>query len=122
MIHLLLTDFGIRRDGDIALRWPLDMPLAKLKHTPVRVVYDDSKALRPVLRDLCGSDVGPIELLDIDSPDWLTVHYDPSRLRAALRDLSLPVQEPHIRSMGRDAAYWLIARLTLSEQDATHAH
>jgi hypothetical protein len=115
VIHLLLTDFGIRREGDIAMRWPLDQPITKLRGSSVRVVYDDRRALMPVLRDLCAHDVGPIELLDIDAPDWLTLHYDPARLRAALRDLGLPVPEPRTLSLGRESALWLISQLTTSE-------
>ena len=113
VIHLLLTDLRITREGDTAMRWPVDVK--RLAGASVRVVYDDPRALQPVLRALCASDC-EIELLDIDGPQWSLVHYDKAEIRKGLRKLGLPVLDPIALPMSRDAAFWLMGRLTESEQ------
>lgn len=115
MIHVLLTDLRITRDGDTTMRWPVDAK--RLAGASVRVVYDDARALQPVLRALCANDCD-VELLDIDGPQWSLVHYDKAEIRKGLRKLGLPVLDPIALPMSRDAAFWLMGRLTNAEEVA----
>ena len=117
MIHLLLTDLRITRDGDTAMRWPVDVK--RLAGSAVRVVHDDPRQLQPVLRALCAIDC-EVELLDIDGPKWSLVHYDKREIRQGLRALGLPVLDPIALPMSRDAAFWLLGQLTDAEEE--HAH
>lgn len=111
-----MTDFNIRRDYE-TLRWPIKN-MKRLKGRPVRVVFDDSRALTAALRELCAADVRPIEVLDIDLHRWGHLFYDPSRVRAVLRDLNLPAYGPEIRWLpSRDSALWLIERLTTPAEE-----
>lgn len=111
MLHILLAD--IKPASHVqCTRWPLP-DLSKLKNKPVRVVFDDEFRMRQVLRDLCASDVRPIELLDVDKHRWGFVFYDTSRLRAACKALGLPSYGPDVQWLpGTNSALWLIGRLT----------
>ncbi len=111
MLHILLADLKPASHVQ-ATRWPVEN-LARLIAKPVRVVFDDETAMRRVLRDLCASDVGPIELLDIDKHGWGFVFYDATRLRSACKALALPTYGPAVHWMpGTSSALWLIGRLT----------
>jgi hypothetical protein len=111
MLHILLADLRIAA-GHQVTRWPVEH-LARLKGKPVRIVFDDEKALLPVLRGLCANDAGPIELLDIDKHRWGFVFYDTSRLRSACKALGLPTYGPEVQWLpGTNGALWLIGRLT----------
>lgn len=122
MLHILLADLKPASHVQ-ATRWPMQN-LARLKNKPVRVVFDDERALRSVLRDLCANDVRPIELLDIDKHRWGFVSYDISRLRSACKALGLPTYGPEVQWLpGTNGALWLIGRLTTeSNKNERHAH
>lgn len=111
MLHILLADLKPASHVQ-ATRWPVQT-LARLKNKPVRVVFDDELAVRRVLRDLCASDVRPIELLDIDKHRWGFVFYDTTQLRSACKALGLPNYGPEVQWLpGTNGALWLIGRLT----------
>lgn len=111
MLHILLADLKPASHVQ-ATRWPVQT-LARLKNKPVRVVFDDERAVLPVLRGLCASDAGPVELLNIDKYRWGFVFYDTTRLRSACKALGLPTYGPEVQWLpGTSSALWLIGRLT----------
>ena len=116
MLHILLADLTPASHVQ-ATRWPVQN-LARLKAKPVRVVFDDERALRSVLRDLCANDVRPIELLDIDKHRWGFVFYDPSAIRQTLWLLKRPAMAPEVMWLpGTSSALWLIGCLTTESNE-----
>ena len=111
MLHILLADLTPASHVQ-ATRWPVQS-LARLKNKPVRVVFDDDRALRPVLRDLCACDADPIELLDIDKHRWGFVFYEQLRIRKTQPMLNRAPMPPEVMWMpGTSSALWLIERIT----------
>lgn len=109
MIHVLLADLPICA-GHQVTRWPTNL---KLTGKPVRIVFDDEKAMLAVLRGVCAADARPVELLDIDLHRWGFVFYDNSRVRKSLHLLNRSAITPEVLWLpGRNSALWLIGRLT----------
>lgn len=109
MLHVLLArDFKIAR-GDPISSWPVTDQ--RLLTAGARIVFDDERALKSVLRDLCARDIEPIEVLDIDKHRYGFVMYNSRVIRRALKTARIQCMTPWIQWVSSTWALQLIGEL-----------
>lgn len=103
----LTREFAIKEED--VVDWP---PKEWLTIPPLmRVVYDDPKTIRAVLRDLSARD-RDIELLDIDRIQYGFLMYDRSLPRKALKSAGVAPLKPYVHWVSKSWALDMIEQIS----------